>query len=205
MSAAVGLKQLLSAGGPVLLFLIALSIYSIALILQRWNAFRRFGRQVDDAGLKLRQAARGGELDKAFEGLKGTRNPVYLILQRTASAQGDREERRGLTSLSISRQLNQLQHGLGTLGTIASVSPFIGLFGTILGVMRAFRDLAAYQGAGPGVVAVGIAEALVTTAAGLFVAIPAVAAYNFFNRRSQELADELNWIAEDMLEHLPGA
>lgn len=205
MAFPVGIKQIIFAGGPVLLFLIALSIYSIALILQRWMVYRRFGRQVGEAAHRLRQASKAGEFHRAFEGLKLQKNPVYLVLSRTATAHGTRDERRGLSSLAIERQLNSLQEGLGALGTIGSISPFIGLFGTILGVMRAFRDLAAYQGAGPGVVAVGISEALVATAAGLFVAIPAIVAYNFFVRRSQELADELIWLSEDMLEHLPGA
>jgi biopolymer transport protein ExbB/TolQ len=203
MGAASTFKEILRAGGPVLGFLVALSIYSIALILQRWSVYRRFSAQVVDAGDKIRTAGKAGEVAKAFENLKGQRNPVYLILNRMATAKGSRDERRGLSTLGIERQINQLQSGLGALGTIASVSPFVGLFGTILGVMRAFHDLGAYQGAGPGVVAVGISEALVTTAAGLFVAIPAIVSYNYFSRRSQELNEELTWLSEDLLEHLP--
>jgi biopolymer transport protein ExbB/TolQ len=68
--------------------------------------------------------------------------------------------------------------------------------------MRAFRDLAGAAGAGPGVVAIGISEALVCTAAGLFVAIPAVFAYNYFNQRSQRFCEEMGWISEEILESL---
>ena len=91
---------------------------------------------------------------------------------------------------------------MAQLGTIASVSPFIGLFGTVIGVMRAFKDLASAAGAGPGVVAVGISEALVCTAAGLFVAIPAVAFYNYFRHQSSRMAEELGWISEEIIETL---
>ncbi|HAZ09204.1 MAG TPA: flagellar motor protein MotA, partial [Elusimicrobia bacterium] len=80
--------------------------------------------------------------------------------------------------------------------------PFIGLFGTVIGVMRAFKDLASAAGAGPGLVAVGISEALVCTAAGLLVAIPAVAAFNHFNQKIADFSEELGWMAEEVLDSL---
>ncbi|MBI4424295.1 MAG: MotA/TolQ/ExbB proton channel family protein, partial [Elusimicrobia bacterium] len=88
------------------------------------------------------------------------------------------------------------------LGSVGSTAPFIGLFGTVLGVMRAFRDLAGAAGAGPGVVAIGISEALVATAAGLFVAIPAVLGYNYFLVRAERYANELRWVTDEILDQL---
>jgi biopolymer transport protein ExbB/TolQ len=96
---------------------------------------------------------------------------------------------------SMQRTLNyeaeRMQKYLGILGSVGSVTPFIGLFGTVLGIIKAFRDLAMAQGAGPSVVASGIAEALVATAMGLFVAIPAVIAYNFFVRSIDNMETEV--------------
>ena len=196
----VGFRQILHAGGPVLLLLIGLSIYSIALILQRWVAFRRFTKQVEETGHRLRLAPRSGEMEKSGAQMRSPQDPVAWIFHRVYASRRTREDRRSLSALAIERQLTQLQAGLATLGTIGSISPFIGLFGTVLGVMRAFRDLASYQGAGPGVVALGVSEALVATAAGLFVAIPAIVAYNFFSRKSQQLFDELTWLSEEVID-----
>jgi len=89
----------------------------------------------------------------------------------------------------------EAEHRLAVLGTIANVAPFIGLFGTVIGVIRAFQAIAVKASAGPSVVASGIAEALFATAAGLFVAIPAVIAYNYFLKRSRKLSLELGRIA----------
>jgi biopolymer transport protein ExbB/TolQ len=89
----------------------------------------------------------------------------------------------------------EAEHRLAVLGTVANVAPFIGLLGTVIGIIRAFHAIALKASAGPSVVASGIAEALISTAAGLFVAIPAVIAYNYFLKRSRRLGLELEHIA----------
>jgi len=88
------------------------------------------------------------------------------------------------------------------LGSIGNVSPFIGLFGTVLGIIRAFHDLAMSSGGGPSVVANGIAEALVATAVGLFVAVPAVIAYNFFVRAIDNIEVEAINAASELIDIL---
>jgi biopolymer transport protein TolQ len=92
----------------------------------------------------------------------------------------------------------RLSAHLGIVGTIGNIAPFVGLFGTVLGIIRAFRDIGEVGAAGPAVVATGISEALVATAAGLFVAITAVIVYNAFVvwqgrilRRAEIVASEL--------------
>jgi biopolymer transport protein ExbB/TolQ len=100
----------------------------------------------------------------------------------------------------------RLSSYLGIVGTIGNIAPFIGLFGTVLGIIRAFRDIGEVGAAGPAVVATGISEALVATAAGLFVAITAVIVYNAFLvwqgrilRRAEIVASEmLNLMAEEV-------
>ena len=93
---------------------------------------------------------------------------------------------------SISETLIQLKGGLGFLATIGSTAPFIGLFGTVAGIINAFRNIAATGSGGMSVVSGGIAEALVTTALGIFVAIPAVVAFNHFTGKIETFHVEMN-------------
>jgi biopolymer transport protein ExbB/TolQ len=95
--------------------------------------------------------------------------------------------------LATKRQEERLgmERNLGVLGTMGNIAPFIGLFGTVVGIIKAFRDLALSGSAGPTVVAKGIAEALVATAGGLAVAIPAVIIYNYFMRKTKVISSEL--------------
>ncbi|MGM0484502.1 MAG: MotA/TolQ/ExbB proton channel family protein, partial [Candidatus Krumholzibacteriota bacterium] len=85
--------------------------------------------------------------------------------------------------IALSQQKLLLQRNLGMLGTMAAVAPLVGLLGTVWGIMRAFRDMSSTGSAAPSVVAAGVAEALVTTAIGLIIAVPALMLYNHFARR----------------------
>ena len=89
--------------------------------------------------------------------------------------------------------------GLPLLASIGSTSPYVGLFGTVWGIMNAFTGLSTLDNVSLAVVAPGIAEALVATAIGLFAAIPAVAAYNYFNNRVNRLANRLESFSEEFL------
>jgi biopolymer transport protein ExbB/TolQ len=93
---------------------------------------------------------------------------------------------------SISETLIQLKRGLGFLATIGSTAPFIGLFGTVVGIINAFRSIAATGSGGMSVVSGGIAEALVSTALGIFVAIPAVVAFNHFTGKIETFHVQMN-------------
>ncbi len=197
------LKQIIAAGGPILIFLCLLSIYTLAVIWERYVAYKQFREGLNDAAERVRQALKDDKLDSALDAFKSQRDPVHWVFVRVMTSRGSRDERRVSCERVIERQMTRLRSGLTALGTIGSTAPFIGLFGTVLGVMRAFRDLAAFQGAGPAVVAVGISEALVATAAGLFVAIPSIVAYNAFQRRSEQFAEELTWLSEEVLERAP--
>lgn len=198
----IGVKDILASGGATLGLLILLSVFSIALIWERWRFQGRSLRGLKGFLDKLREILEGGNLSDAVtlcRSYKGLASPVAM-----ASLVGptNREDRKRSALRAAERGACILQERVAILGTIASTAPFIGLFGTVLGVMRAFKDLASAAGAGPGVVAIGISEALVCTAAGLFVAIPAVAAYNYFNHRAERFASEMAWISEEILEAL---
>lgn len=198
----VGFKDILASGGATLFFLIGLSIFSIALIWERWRFFgRSLGGQKTFLD-KVRAALESADLSAAMTLARGHKGLAGSVVTASLTGPTNRDERKRSALRAAERGASLLQQRIPMLGTIASTAPFIGLFGTVVGVMRAFKDLAGAAGAGPGVVAIGISEALVCTATGLLVAIPAVWAYNYFNTRSAAFVEEMSWISEEILERL---
>jgi biopolymer transport protein ExbB len=175
----------LHGAGWVLWMLIALSVMSMAVMLERLWYFRahRAGRSELAAEIRtlLRQGADGGEA--GAPGLVERTAPIEM----TAAIEGAK-----------TRERLRLERRLPFLATLGSNGPFVGLFGTVLGIIKAFHDLAATQGttgAGASTVMAGISEALVATAIGLLVAIPAVVAFNYFSRRVRVRMAEVDWLA----------
>jgi biopolymer transport protein ExbB/biopolymer transport protein TolQ len=199
---AYSLHQVIEAGGVVLLLLVALSVYSLALIWERWRFIRKTFRDQKRFLDMVRRCLASGDLAELLAQCRTAKGPAPEVLLATLVGPCHKEERRRSSERVLNQYLTKLERGIGSLGTIGSIAPFIGLFGTVLGVMRAFRDLAGTAGAGPGVVAVGISEALITTAAGLFVAIPAIVGYNYFTARIGRFSDELRWTSDEILDHL---
>ncbi|MBI4060691.1 MAG: MotA/TolQ/ExbB proton channel family protein [Elusimicrobia bacterium] len=174
----------------------------MALIWERYKFFRKAVGGSPEFLAKVRAAADAGKLTDAAQLAKSHRGLASGVVMATLSGPTNRDERRRAAERAAGRAVSELESGISTLGTIASVAPFIGLFGTVLGVMRAFKDLASAAGAGPGLVAVGISEALICTAAGLLVAIPAVAAFNHFNQKISRFEEELGWMIDEVLDGL---
>ena len=125
--------------------------------------------------------------------------PKWLLEQN-----GNRESRERALEHAVEQEVHQLGGGVAALGTIASIAPFVGLLGTVIGIIKAFGSIAVSNGGGAEVVSKGIAEALVTTACGLLVAIPSVAAYNYCAHKIKNLAKEtdlavyelVSWLSE---------
>ncbi len=194
-------KQLLVAGGPILFALAALSIYSIALIWERWTMYSRTFSGLNSLLHRTHALLRTGDMKQISELCAKSKNPAADILHKVIIHPGSPLEKRELAEKAVEWHVSRLSKGLTPIATIGSISPFIGLFGTVIGVIRAFKDLSMYAGAGPSVVAMGIAEALVNTAAGLFVAIPAIVAYNYFAHKANEFSSEINWLTEQVIDH----
>ena len=181
----------------VLLILFCFSLFSWALIFQKLRLFSRLNRQTA-AFLRVFRAARGLPEPRAL-GLQGSPlEQVYAAGYRELASQllasnphpkvkslqrGDRGH-----AGAAADEVRKLESYMPWLATTGSVTPFIGLFGTVWGVMDAFSGLGTAGAASLRVVAPGIAEALITTAAGLFTAIPAVIAYNHFVHNIREMA-----------------
>jgi biopolymer transport protein ExbB/TolQ len=192
--------QLIKAGGPVLFLLAGLSIYSIALIWERWTLYRRTMKGTEDLLHKVHALLRTGEIKQVSDICAKAKNPAGDIIHKVIHHFGSPQEKRELAGKAVEWHVSRLGKSLTAIATIGSISPFIGLLGTVIGVVRAFRDLSMYAGAGPSVVAMGIAEALVNTAAGLFVAIPAIVAYNYFTHKANDFSVEMNWITEQVID-----
>jgi biopolymer transport protein ExbB len=124
-----------------------------------------------------------------------------LLAKHQAGEENEQAERAAKEALlgamegAKAKQRMRLERNLAYLATLGSNAPFVGLFGTVLGIIKAFHDLAGNQGGGPSIVMAGISEALVATAIGLMVAIPAVVAFNYFSRRVKAKMTDVDWIA----------
>jgi biopolymer transport protein ExbB len=183
---------LIARGGIVLGLLAAFSVIVLAVIADRWLSLKLGGERVQFlSGLK--PLLEFGDRGRALGYLEQREGPLARLVKSGLMVWG--EEREFIEeAMWRQRQLEVLrwESRLSFLGTIGAVAPFVGLFGTVLGIIRAFQALAVNQAGGPGVVAEGIAEALITTAAGLFVAVPSMIGFNLFNRRIKVLRTELD-------------
>ena len=184
----------------VLGFLILISIYSWTIIFAKWSSFGAAQRS-DQRFLRAFRKANGIEaVMVASEQFRPS--PLvtvfdfgYQEVSRQVKARGGLGNRDAITrSLQIgtNQQLSRLEQNLSWLATTASVSPFIGLFGTVLGIIRAFQNLSGAGSSSLASVGPGIAEALIATAAGLFAAIPAAMAYNHFGHILKELGGQMD-------------
>ena len=205
MSSMTNLRELFSAGGPVLILLLLLSVYSLSVIFERWVRLRKAVGVSRKLIAYCRHPLRSSNFPKVEDACRKeiTKDTPAsnLILRFLQEGGRTKEEQKEIANSVIDWEITRLQSRLTVLGTLGSITPFIGLFGTVIGVMHAFKDLAssAAAAAGASVVAAGIAEALINTAAGLFVAIPAVIAYNYFLSKTNFFSKELENIADEII------
>lgn len=195
----MSLMELIKAGGVVLGFLTAISVLSLAIMIERWMFYRKNLKGVSDLVDNVQGTLKSGDSKTAVALAKGSKLPAGKILIKALISRGAYTDRMEFCASTIEWVQTEFNSRLPILATIGSITPFIGLFGTVLGVMRAFRDLSVLTGAGPSVVAAGIAEALVNTAAGLFVAIPAIIAYNYFLSRSEFFVMQMQNACEEVI------
>jgi biopolymer transport protein ExbB/biopolymer transport protein TolQ len=173
----------------VLYLLLGLSVISIGAALERFLFFRKnrsAGRALDDA---LGNALRKNDYKAASRALIESPSLEASILREALEwKKGGPEAVNDALDSAIGRARGDLDRGATLLGTLGNNAPFVGLFGTIIGVIEAFSHLgASAQGGGMAKVMGGIAEALIATGVGIFVAIPAVVAYNIFQKKSEEI------------------
>jgi biopolymer transport protein ExbB len=187
--------------------LVGLSVLSIAVIVERVLYFR--GRRVDMDLLiaQIEAAIRAGNTEQALRAVRGSRSVECAVLHAGLSEMHRGAHAAGEAMASTkARERLQLEARLAVLGTLGSNAPFIGLLGTVLGIIVASHELsqaqAAQQSAASSVMG-GVFEALVATAVGLMVAIPAVVAFNIFQRRVRRTLGRVDVLAHRLLSLIP--
>ena len=188
-----------------LIILFGCSVLSLTFMVERWWYYRKVGAGADEILGHVQKLLSDGKTEQAQNWLNKSPAAVASVLHYGLLHVN--LPRRDLDELMSTKRMEErlkLERYLAVLGTLGNTAPFIGLFGTVVGIIKAFRDLALAGGGGPSVVAKGIAEALVATAGGLVVAIPAVIIYNYFTRRLKTLTVEME-VASTRLLVLLGA
>jgi len=201
----------LAKGVVVILFV--MSIWSLAVIIDRWLYFSAARKQSREFAPRVAGALKEGKLDEAIK-VADRNKKSHLAEVVTAGLQEFRNFGSGgaVTEDQIEsskRALERseaivhakLKRGLSGLATIGSTSPFIGLFGTVVGILNAFQAIATQKTSGIGAVAGGISEALVTTAFGLLVAIPAVMTFNYFTSKVEAFDVEMDNSSSELIDY----
>jgi biopolymer transport protein ExbB/biopolymer transport protein TolQ len=197
----------------VVLVLFIMSIWSLAVIIDRALYFSAARKQSRDFAPRVAGALRENKLEEAIK--VGDRNKKsHLAEVVTAGLSEFRNYGSGgavtVEQIESSKRALErseaivhakLKRGLGGLATIGSTAPFVGLFGTVAGILKAFQEIATQKTAGIGAVAGGISEALVTTAFGLLVAIPAVMCFNYFTNKVESFDVEMDNSSSELLDY----
>lgn len=197
------------AGGLTMATLILLSVISIGVVLERLSFMKRVRRATDKLRQELKDAIAHKKYTEAIDSCRSSESPLAaMILAETASGRdAESADAERILTLTMRGEMARLKQYMPVLATIASVAPFVGLFGTCKGIIGAFSDISTQGMGGPSVIAAGISEALVSTATGLLVAIPALMFYNFFSKAISNMALELESLAfetyRDLQHHLP--
>ena len=180
----------------VIIILIACSIYSWAVIIEKIKLFKKINSSTEDFENKFWKSK---SAENFYNNLPSkTEDPMsrvfidsmHVMLKSRRSSNLDEKMSRML-EINIEKQMEKIEKGYTFLATVGSTAPFIGLFGTVWGIMNSFQSIAISRNTSLAIVAPGIAEALFATALGLLAAIPAVVAYNKFNNDSKKYSEKL--------------
>jgi biopolymer transport protein ExbB/biopolymer transport protein TolQ len=197
----------------VVIVLFFMSAWSIGVMIDRWIAYQSARKQSRVFAPAVANALKDGKIDEAISiAEQNKRSHLAKVVtaglqefqahQVSAEIPGETIEasRRALERASAIVHA-ELKRGVSSLATIGSTAPFVGLFGTVLGIIHAFQGISAEHTTGIGAVAGGISEALVTTAIGLFVAIPAVWFYNYFTSKIEAFDVEMDNSSSELVDY----
>jgi biopolymer transport protein TolQ len=180
----------------VIIILIVCSVYSWAIIIEKYRLFKKINLSSEDFEEKF---WRSKSAETFYNSLPSTTDdPMTELfkdsmegLLKSKSKNNLIEKMSGMLEVGIEKQISKIDKGFTFLATVGSTAPFIGLFGTVWGIMNSFQSIAISRNTSLAIVAPGIAEALFATALGLLAAIPAVVAYNRFNSESKKYSQKL--------------
>ena len=180
----------------VIIILIVCSIYSWAVIIDKFRLFKKINKSSDDFEEKFWDSK---SAETFYNSLPAkVDDPMAIVFKDTMESLLKKKFKSNLSEkmstfleVGIEKQMSKIEKGFTFLATVGSTAPFIGLFGTVWGIMNSFQSIAISRNTSLAIVAPGIAEALFATALGLLAAIPAVVAYNKFNTDSQKYSQKL--------------
>jgi len=199
------LRELVSAGGLLMYPILLCSVIAMAIVIERFWALRR--RAVCPVNLvaDIWQWAQYGQLDASRLSSLRNGSPLGRVLAAAIiNLRHSREIMKEAVEEHGRQVVHELERYLNTLGTIASITPLLGLLGTVIGMIKVFAAITDQGVGNPTVLAGGISEALLTTAAGISVAIPSLMFYRHFQRRVTELANIMEQEALKLVEVLHG-
>lgn len=189
-------------GGPTMYGILAFSVVALAVIIERWWVLQKAKINVNEFLAKIRKALIvNRSIRDAVKICEQYQGPVASIMKAGLLKYGQPKEDVEKTIENAALfEMGRLERRLVVLSTTANVAPLLGFFGTVTGMIKSFDALAKAGLSNPGLVAIGIKEALVTTAAGLLVAIPVQLAYNFFMSKVNKFVRDIETSANMLLE-----
>jgi biopolymer transport protein ExbB len=198
----------------IVVVLLIMSIYSLTIMVQKWWNLRQAQQQTRKFAPEFSQFLEEdnlGEAIKLAEGYKkshvarvlgGALAEIKPLIQDGSVTVADINSAERAVEREMLMEIVNLKRGLGVLATVGATAPFVGLLGTTMGIVNAFEGMAASGSGGIGAISAGVAEALITTAFGLLVAIPAVWAYNYFQTKIDTLTAEMTYSSKEMIDYL---
>ena len=191
-----------------------MSVYSLTIMLQKWWGLRKAQQETRKFAPEFSQFLEEDNLTEAIklaEGYKkshvarvlgGALSEIKPLILDGSVTVADINSAERAVEREMLMTIVQLKRGLGVLATVGATAPFVGLLGTTMGIVNAFTGMAASGSGGLSAISAGVAEALITTAFGLLVAIPAVWAYNYFQTKIDNLTAEMTYSSKEMIDYL---
>jgi biopolymer transport protein ExbB len=198
----------------IVFVMLGMSIWSLTVMIQKWWSLRKaqaetrkfapeFSQFLEEDNLteaiKLAESYKKSHVARVLGGALGEVRP---LIQDGSVTVADINSAERAVERNMMIILAELKRGLGILATVGATAPFVGLLGTTMGIVNSFQGMATAGTAGLGAISAGIAEALITTAMGLLVAIPAVWAYNYFTTKIENLTVEMTYTSKEMIDYL---
>ena len=197
----LNLWGIVRAGGPTMYLIVGCSVLSVAVIVERLIQYWLYSAVARTAFLNaVGKALDRGGCEEALAVCAKVRAPFARVAAAGLSHAKGGKAPVAVMEREIEMQTMLLERRISIVGTIGSVAVYLGLLGTVLGIIRAFGDVSQHSGEAMSAVTAGVAEALVTTAAGLIVAVPAVVAYNYFVHRIDLFVSDMELCAAEIAE-----
>jgi len=196
--------EIFQIGGFTMYILLFCSFLSVTIFLERIIYYRKRSKtKRAEFMIRIARALKRSDIEKAMEICKETLTPFSNVVYSGLELYGRHgREISNTMEREVTIEAAKLERYTGIVGTIGNTAVYIGLFGTVLGIIRAFHDIAAAGAGGMSIVIGGVAEALVCTATGLFVAIPAVIAFNYFTRKVEHFTNDMELCASELIDLL---